>query len=156
MSGHVLDRLALAAAGALDAAEAALVEAHVRECAACAAEAEAWRGLAEWLRRLPEPRPSPALAARTRAIVEARLAERAERAWNRAALAFVIAFAWTLAVGAWLLLDLVRGELALRLGASLGPTAAWYAAYTLSGWVAAAAAAVLLGRRASEEKRRFA
>jgi anti-sigma factor RsiW len=156
MSAHVLDKLPLAAAALLDPTEAAAVEAHVRECPACAAEAASWRGLAGDLRRLSSPSPSPALVARTRAAVESRLAERAEHAWNRAALAFVVGFAWTLAVGAWLLLDLVRGELTLRLGASLGPTAAWYAAYTFSGWVAAAAAAVLLGRRASEEKRRFA
>jgi anti-sigma factor RsiW len=156
MSGHVAGRLPLAAAGVLDAAEAALVAAHVRACPACAAEAAAWGHVADGLRALPAPRPPAVLLARTRAAVETRLAERADRAWNRAALAFVVAFAWTLAVGAWLLLDLVRGELALRLGASVGPTAAWYAAYTLTGWLAAGAAAVLLGRRASEERGRFA
>ena len=153
MSGHVLERLPLAAAGVLEPDEAALVEAHVRECAACAAEAAAWRAVAEDLRRLPAPRPPAAVSARTRAAVEGQLAARAERAWNRAALGFAVAFAWTLAVGAWLLLDLFRGQLALRLDAPVAPTAAWYAAYTLTGWLAAGAAAVLLGRRASEEGR---
>lgn len=155
MSGHVNDRLALAAAGALDrGAEAARVEAHLSECPECAAERAAWEALADGLRRLPAPAPSPALVARTRSFVEAALAARAERAWNRAALGFAVAFAWTVAVGAWLLLDLLRGQLALRLGtASLGPTAAWYLAYVVTGWLAAGASAVLLGRRASSEGR---
>jgi anti-sigma factor RsiW len=153
VSGHVHDRLPLAAAGALDATEAARVEEHVGSCAACAARSAAWRALADALRGLPAPRPSANLAARTRAAVEAGLAERAERAWNRAAIAFAVAFAWTLAVGAWLLLDLVRGQLAVRLGTSIAPTAGWYAAYVLAGWTAAGAAAVLLGRRTASEGR---
>jgi len=111
MNGHVTDLLALAAAGALDQAEAARIEAHLRECAACAAEAGEWRHLTEGLRRLPAPKPSRALVARTVEAVESRLAERAERAWNRAALGFVVAFAWTLAVVAWVVLDLLAGGL---------------------------------------------
>jgi anti-sigma factor RsiW len=153
MSAHVEDRLALAAAGLLDPAEAAAVEAHVRGCAACAAEAASWRGLAGDLRRLASPHASEALVAHTRAAVESRLAARAERAWNRAALGFAVSFAWTMAVGAWFALDLVRGELALRLGTALAPTAALYGTYMLTGWLAAGAAAVLLGRRAPAEGR---
>jgi predicted anti-sigma-YlaC factor YlaD len=153
MSGHVTDRLPLAAAGALDPAVAARVEAHLRDCAACATEAGEWRRLAEGLGRMQVPRPSRALVARTVAAVEERLAERAERRWNRAALGFLVGFAWTLAVVAWLLVDLVRGELALRLGSSMAPTAAWYAAYVIAGWLTAGAAAVLLGRSAREEGR---
>ena len=153
MSAHVTELLALSAARALDPAEAARVEAHVRECAACAAEAVEWRRLVEGLGRLPAPRPSRALVARSVEAVEGRLAERAERRWNRAALGFLVGFAWTLAVVAWLLVDLVRGELALRLGSSMAPTAAWYAAYVIAGWLTAGAAAVLLGRSAREEGR---
>jgi predicted anti-sigma-YlaC factor YlaD len=153
MSGHVKDLLPLAAAGALDLAEKARVEAHVRECEACAAEAEAWRRLAEELGRLPVPRPSRTLLARTVEAVEEQLAERAEHAWNRAALGFLVAFAWTLAVAAWLVLDLVTGALALRLDRPVGPTAAWYAAYVVAGWLTAGAAAALLGRRRQEEGR---
>ena len=54
------------AAGALDASESERVAVHLRECPACAARAEEWRRLAEGLRRLPQPRPAPALVARTR------------------------------------------------------------------------------------------
>jgi len=153
MSGHVTELLALAAAGALEPGEAARVEAHLRECASCAAGAGEWGRLAEGLSRMPAPRPSRALVARTREAVEERLAERAERAWNRAALGFLVAFAWTVAVLSWLVLDLVNGVLALRIERSVGSVAAWYAAYVVAGWMTAGAAAVLLGRRAREEGR---
>jgi len=153
MSAHVKDLLALAAARALDPSETARVEEHLRECASCGAEAGEWRRLVEGLGQLPTPRPSRALLARTVEAVEARLAERSGRAWNRAALGFLVAFAWTLAVVSWLLLDLVTGALALRLDRPVGPTAAWYAAYVIAGWLTAGAAATLLGRRAPEEGR---
>jgi anti-sigma factor RsiW len=153
VSDHVRDLLALAAAGALDPEEARRVAAHVEGCAECAAEAERWRHLARELGRLPAPKASPLLVARTVQAVEERLAERAERAWNRAALGFLVAFAWTLAVVAFLAFDLVAGGFAAWLGGPIGPTAAWYAAYLVAGWLSAGAAAVLLGRRTQEEGR---
>ena len=153
MSGHVRELLPLAAAGACEPAQAARVAAHLRECAGCAAEAAAWGRVTEGLRRLPAPVPSRALVDLTVEAVERRLAERSERAWNRAALGFLVAFSWTLAMVAWLLMDLVAGELSLRLARPLGPTAAWYAAYLLAGWLSAGAAAVLVGRRVREEGR---
>jgi anti-sigma factor RsiW len=153
MSAHATELLPLEAAGALDATESARVAAHVAACEACAREAAAWRRVGEGLRQLPASRPSRALLARTREAVEVRLAERAERAWNRAAFAFLIAFAWTLAVLSWVVIDLLAGGLALRLDRPLGPTAAWYAAYVAAGWVAAGAAAALVGRRARGEGR---
>ncbi len=142
MSAHLGERLGLAAAGLLAPAEAAAVEAHLRDCAACAAEAASWRGPVEELRARPLAAVPPALAARV-----------AEQAWNRAALGFLMAFAWTMTVAAWFALDLVRGELALRLGTTLAPTAAWYGAYVLAGWLSALAATVLLGRRGLAEGR---
>ncbi len=153
MSAHVTRLLPLASAGALDADEAARVEEHLRECAACAAEAAEWRRLVDGLAGLPAPRPPRALVARTVEAIEERLAERAERAWNRAALGFAVAFAWTMAVVSWLLLDLLTGTLAVRLDRPVGPTAAWYAAYVVAGWLTAGAAAVLLSRRRQEEGR---
>jgi len=153
MSAHVTELLALAAAGALDPSEAARVEEHLRECAACTAETAEWHRLVEGMGQMPSPRPSRALVSRTVEAIEERLAERSERAWNRAALGFAVAFAWTMAVVSWLLLDLLTGELALRLDRPVGPTAAWYAAYVIAGWLTAGAAAVLLGRRTPEEGR---
>lgn len=153
MSGHVTDLLALAAAGALDPEEQERVDAHLRDCPECAGTAEQWRTLGDGLRELPEPQPSPGLLARMRAAIERRQAEREERTWNRAALGFVIVFGWTLTGVAWLLLELLVGELALRFDRPLGPTIAWFAAYLVAGWLAAAAATVLLGRRTHEEGR---
>jgi anti-sigma factor RsiW len=153
MSAHVTELLPLVAAGALDAREQARVAAHLDECEACAGEALAWRRVATGLRELTAPRPSRALVARTVEAVEIRLAERAERAWNRAALGFLVAFAWTLALLSWLVIDLVAGGLALRLDRPVGPTAAWYAAYVVAGWLAAGVTAALVGRRAQEQGR---
>ena len=153
MSGHVTDLLALAAAGALDPGEQARVEAHLRECPECTARAGPWRRLGDGLRDLPTPAPLPGLLARTRAAIERRQAEREEQTWNRAALGFLIVFGWTLTGVAWLLLELIVGELVLRFDRPLGPTVAWFAAYLVAGWLAAAAATVLLGRRTHEEGR---
>ena len=153
MSGHVPDLLPLAAAGTLDPAEAARggdAPPRVRGLR------QGGRGVARRRRRagrLPAPKPSRALVARTVETVEQRLAERAEQAWNRAALGFLVAFAWTLAVLSWVVVDLVNGVLALRLERSVESSAAWYAAYLVAGWLSAGAAAVLLGRRAREEGR---
>jgi len=153
MSAHVAELLALAAAGALDPVEAARVDQHLRECASCAAEAAEWERLVGRLGRMPAPRPPGDLVARTVEAVERRLAERSDRVWNRVALGFSVAFAWTVAVVAWMVLHLVTGELALRLGRPVGPVAAWYAAYVIVGWLTAGAAAALLGRRRQEERR---
>jgi anti-sigma factor RsiW len=153
MSGHVRELLALAAGGGLDPADEARVAEHLAACADCAAEAAQWRHLAQELGRLPAPKASPGLVARTVHAVEERLAEREEGAWNRAALGFLVAFAWTLAVVVWMVIDLVAGELTAWLSRPVGSTVAWYAAYLVAGWVSAGAAAVLLGRHAREEGR---
>ena len=115
MRGHVEELLALESAGALTSEEKARVSAHLRECDACAARAEAWRSLGDGLRNLPEAKPTATLVSRTRERVERSLAEREDRAWNRAALGFLIVFGWTLTGVAWFLIELVVGELAVRL-----------------------------------------
>lgn len=153
MSAHVTELLALASAKSLDPSESEQVATHLAGCEACAARAREWGHVAEAMRNLPQPRVDPGLIARTRAAVETLLAERAESAFTRAALAFVIGFAWTLAICGWFVFDLVAGELALRLAQPIGSPAAWYGGYLLAGWVAAGAAAVLLGRRVQEEGR---
>ncbi len=153
MSEHVRDRLPLEAAGGLDAAESASVAAHLRDCPACAALAAEWRSLAESLRGLPQARPSSTLLARTLRHVEWQLAGRRERAWNRVALGFLVAFGWTLTGVTWFVLDLLRGGLGRLLGWPLGSALGWFAAYLAAGWLMGGTAAVLLGRRAHEEGR---
>lgn len=153
MSAHVTELLALAAAKALEPAESERVAGHLASCAECAARAKEWGAVASALRNLPPPRVDPGLVARTRAAVETLVAERAESAFTRAALGFVIGFAWTLALCGWFVFDLVAGQLALRLAQPIGYPAAWYGGYLLAGWMAAGAAAVLLGRQAQDERR---
>ncbi len=153
MTDHRDDLLALQAARALDTDEEARLVAHLGDCATCRAGAEGWRSLVAQTGLLPEATPSPGLLARTRAAVERWQAERQERAWNQAALAFLIVFGWTLTGVAWLLLEMLAGELAVRLDRPLGSAATWFVLYLVAGWVMAAAAAVLLGRRAPEEGR---
>ena len=99
MSEHdkIRERLALAAAGALDDdAERERLRGHLSECVECAQELEGWNALAGGLRRLPTPRPSAALVERTRARMVARLAAESERRWNVSMLVFAVLFAWTL------------------------------------------------------------
>lgn len=153
MSDHLTEWLTLAAAGALDPEEQEQVDAHLGECADCARRAEQWRRLAGGLRDLPDFGPSAGLVARTRTAVERWQAEQEERTWNRVALGFLIVFGWTLTGVAWLLLELLVGDLAVRFDRPLGPTIAWFAGYLVAGWAAAATATVLLGRRTQEEGR---
>lgn len=151
MSEHVYDLLPLLAAEALAPGEAEEVERHLAECPACAREAEGWRLLGRELERLPAPAPTRLLVERTIGAVEARLAERRERAWARTAVAFLVAFAWSLTVLSWGALELVVGQVALRLDRPVGAVAGWYAIYVAAGWLSAAAAAVLLGRHVREQ-----
>ncbi len=153
MSEHVRDRLPLAAAGALDPDETARVATHLAECAACAALAAEWRALAAGLRGLPQPKPAATLLGRSRRTIEWQLAGRRERAWNRVALGFLVAFGWTLIGVTWFVLDLLRGGLSRLFGWPLGSAVGWFAAYLAAGWAMGGAAAVLLGRRAREEGR---
>ena len=153
VSRHVEDRLALRAARLLDREEETRVEAHLRECRTCAAADGGWQAVADGLRELDDPRPGPGLLARTREAVERRLAERAEQAWNRAALGFLIVFGWTLAGVVWVVLELVLGQVAAHLDRPLGSTGWWFAGYVVVGWLTAATAAVLLGRHGREEGR---
>jgi anti-sigma factor RsiW len=153
VSAHVRDRLPLLAAGALDPGEEAAVRAHLAQCVACADAEARWRALADGLRELGGPAPDTGLLARTREAAARRIAERAEEAWNRRALGFLIVFAWVLTGGTWLVIELVVGTLALHLGRSPGSTALWFGAYVAAGFVTATAAAVLLGRQAREEGR---
>jgi anti-sigma factor RsiW len=153
MSRHVAELLPLEATGGLDAAERGEVVAHLAECAVCATEAEAWRRLVQRLERLSSARPSPALAARTRAAADLRLADRAEQTWNRAALGFLIAFAWILVGLSWMVMDLLGGGLARQHGRPMVPTFAWYAIYEAAGFVATGVAAVFAGWRVQEQGR---
>ncbi len=170
MSEHdkIRELLALAAAGALTAAEEKQVAEHVRSCVSCSNEFDAWRPIAAELRRLPAPQPSSWLAQATLARAEAKLTEQAEHDWNRRVMIFVLSFAWLLTIATWLAFHFVSG----RFGSLLGPqfshthfshtlfsqtlfSQTWisFAAFTALEWLAGGVAAVILAIRQRGERR---
>ena len=156
MSEHdkIRERLALAAAGALDDdAERERLRGHLSECVECAQELEGWNALAGGLRRLPTPRPSAALVERTRARMVARLAAESERRWNVSMLVFAVLFAWTLTLAGWPIARLLTSGAAAWLDMSFRQAWLGYAAYTAVGWATAGVAAVILGLRHRTSRR---
>lgn len=155
MSEHdkVRELLALAAAGALTAAEEKRVAEHLRSCISCSHELEAWRPIAAELRRLPTPQPSPWLLQATLARAEAKLAAQAEHASNRHVIIFVVALAWLMTIASWPVFDFVSPYLGSLLGPLFGHTWISFAAYTALGWLAGAVAAVMLALRQRGERR---
>jgi anti-sigma factor RsiW len=92
--------LPLHAAGALDAAEAARVEAHLASCAICRAEAAA-DAEALALAKLPPPSEAERRALADvprRALAELHRSDRRRSGWKRAAVAIAVAAAVLLAV----------------------------------------------------------
>ncbi len=143
MNGHddVRALLPLAAAGALDPSEQRMIDEHVRECAECAAELEAWRGLAEELGVLPSPMAPDWLLERTRNRVAAEWAEHEQQraeAWTLAALGV---FSLVLSIGTWLGIRQLAGT----------HSGVWFAAWTAIAWMSAGAAAVILGLKHRRE-----
>ncbi|HUJ30445.1 MAG TPA: zf-HC2 domain-containing protein [Candidatus Acidoferrum sp.] len=155
MSEHdeIRELLALAAAGGLSADEEERVARHLRSCTACSKEMDSWQSIASQLRRLPTPQPSANLVQRTRAAVEARLAEEAESRWQRGVMAFVVTFAWLLTIVSWPLVRLVSGGLLGMLDPRLNQTWISFAGVTTLVWLAGGTAAVLLSMRQRRERR---
>ena len=160
MSEHdkVRELLALAAAGALAAAEERQVAEHVRSCVSCSNELDAWQPVASELRRLPTPQPSSWLVQATLARAAAKLTEQAEHDWNRRVMIFVVAFAWLLTIASWPAFHFVSGRCGSLLGPQFGHTLfsqAWisFAAFTALGWLAGGVAAVMLAIQQRSERR---
>lgn len=155
MSEHdkVRELLALAAAGALTAAEEKQVADHVRSCVSCSNELDAWRPIAIELRRLPMPQPSSWLLQATLARAKAKLADEAEHDWNRHVIFFVVVLAWLLTIASWRVFDFVSPHFGTLLGPQFGHTWISFAAFTALGWLAGGVAAVMLAVRQSGERR---
>jgi hypothetical protein len=155
MSEHdnVRELLALAAAGALTAAEEKQVAEHVRSCVSCSKELDAWRTIATELRRLPTPQPSSWLLQATLARAEAKLADEAEHVWNRQVIIFVVTLAWLLTIASWPVFDFVSPYFGSLLGPQFVHTWIGFAAFTALGWLAGAVAAVMLAVRHRGERR---
>jgi len=155
MSDHEEIRrlLALAAAGALDAAEEQRVLDHSRSCDECAKELESWQLVAAGLRRLPTPQPSAALIQRTRALAEARLEEEAEARWQRSVMVFVVTFAWVLTIVSWPLVRLVSGGLLDLLDPHLNQSWISFVCLATLVWLTGGTATVLLALNQRRERR---
>ncbi len=155
MSEHdkVRELLALAAAGALTAAEEKQVAEHVRACVSCSNELDAWRPIATELRRLPTPQPSSWLFQATLARAEAKLADEAEHVWNRHVMIFIVTLAWLLTIASWPVFDLVSPYFGSLLGLQFARTWIGFAAFTTLGWLAGGVAAVMLASRQRGERR---
>jgi len=99
MTDHesVRELLALSAAGLLDPGEERLVRDHARQCAACAAELDAYATLSAGLSALPSPQPPADLVRRT-AVLLAAESDRRQGAFLAAASA-VFAFVFVLLIG---------------------------------------------------------
>jgi anti-sigma factor RsiW len=125
--------LAGSAAGTLEAEEERRVREHVQGCAACAAHLGELAELAASFAALPFPAPPPDLAERTRWLLEAEQARRADR--RQAAVLAALA-----GVSGWVLT--LSGLYLWRLFSS-GVEWVWLAWYALPPMVAVPAAAAI-------------
>lgn len=156
MSEHdeVRELLALAASGALERNEEERVARHIRSCALCTDELEEWRLIATGLRRLPTPQPPRELVERARARAEVRLAEEADRRWNRGMLIFVTVFAWVITLVSWPLFRLASGWFLSLVDLGPGLNKSWivFAVFTTLAWLGGGGAAILLSLHQRRER----
>jgi putative zinc finger protein len=145
--------LALAAARALEGAEQAKVEAHVRECADCAVELSSMQGIAAALGSLPAPQPSFALAARTRLRVAAEVAANAKRRQYHLLVTLLICFGWTITLITLLAGRYFADDLVYLFHLSFAQFAMGFTGYTLFASLASAAFAGLIGPRLQAVRR---
>ena len=154
MSEHdeIRELLALAASGALESEEEERVARHIRSCALCSEQLEDWRLIATGLRRLPTPQPPRGLVERARARAEVRLAEEADRRWNRGVLIFVTVFAWVITLLSWPLFRLVSGGFLSLVDPGLNKAWIAFAVFTTLAWVGGGGAAILLSLHQRRER----
>jgi anti-sigma factor RsiW len=145
--------LTLAAARSLDGAEQARVEAHIRECADCAAELASMQRIAAVLRSLPAPQPSLGLAARTRLRVAAEMAARTKRRQYHLLITLLICFGWIITLLTLLAGRYFADDLAYFFNLSFAQFAIGFIGYTLLASVASAAFAGLIGPRLQAARR---
>ncbi|MGB0036117.1 MAG: zf-HC2 domain-containing protein [Candidatus Acidiferrales bacterium] len=155
MDSHdkIRELLALAAAGALDANEDAIVTRHIATCPSCSAELDEWRLLARGLRRLPTPQPRAAVVERARARAEICFAEETEQRWHRRIMVFLVLFAWVLTLATWPLVRMFSGGLLVWFDPRFNQTWLAFAGFTGFVWGTGGLAAIMLGRNRQRERR---
>jgi anti-sigma factor RsiW len=150
---EISEQLVLFVAGALDQKTESRILEHTAKCPSCAAELGRWQLISGGLRRLPTPQPSPSLVARTRAMVAAQIAERAEQRQNRTALIFLALFSWVVTIAGWPVFRLVTGGLLSLLDIQFHQMWLLFAISSALAWLACGSAAVLLRARRQQERR---
>jgi anti-sigma factor RsiW len=148
----VRDRLTLAVAGALDAAGQRQVEEHLRECADCRAEFEAWGRLGGALEALPTPQAPPGLLERTRRQLENRAAAHAARRHSWKLLVGVGLLAWVSMILTWPLLSLFGDSLSGLLDVSAARLNQVWIGYIVVSWTLSIVVAGLLGHNRRQER----
>jgi len=146
-------QFALLIAGALDADAEARIARHTATCSDCAAELDRWQLISGGLRRLPTPQPSRALFERTRAMVSAQMAERAEQRQNRIVLLLLVFFSWAVTIVSWPVFRFATGGLLSLLDIRFHETWLIFAIFSALTWLAGGSAAVLLAARRQQERR---
>lgn len=135
--------LPMAAAGLLDLEEERLVIEHVRECATCTSELDAWVELGTGMRALPAPGPPPELLARTHAAVMTEIEiHRRKRAQSMVLIAAAL-FSWTLTLLSVEFFRWVAG----------GSAVMWWIVSTLVSWAGGGVAAVVMAQRRAAQRR---
>jgi anti-sigma factor RsiW len=150
---RVRGQFALLVAGALDADAEARIARHTASCPNCTAELERWQLISGGLRRLPTPRPSPALFERARAMAGAQLAAQAEQRQNRMLLVPLIVFSWAVTVAGWPIFRFATGGLLSLLDVRFRQVWLLFAMFSALTWLAGGSAAVLLSLRRQHERR---
>lgn len=150
MDVHALirDRLTLAAAGALDATDQRQVEEHLRQCAACRAEFEAWGRLGGALEALPTPQAPPGLLERTIRQLEMRAQVRPERRYSRSLLAWITMLGWAATLLTWPIFQWLGGRLDVP---PQSVTEVWIG-YIVVSWMMSVVVAGLLAQRRRGER----
>lgn len=151
----IRDLLTLAAAGALDAVEQRRVEQHLRDCAECRAEFQAWGRLAGALEALPTPQAPPGLVERTRLQIVTRAALAREQRQQRWLFFWLTLLGWATTILSWPLFAFVGSRTGRFVDLSwthVSALEAWIGYMFVVGTIGALAVG-LLGRRRMQEGR---
>jgi len=143
----------LLAAGTLDPNTEARIAVHTATCSSCAAELGRWLLISGGLRRLPTPQPSPELYERTRAMVAAHLAARAEQRQNRLTLILLVFFSWAVMLLGWPVFRVVSSGLISVFDIRFRQLWLLFATFSALTWLAGGSAAALLSVRHRQQRR---
>ena len=138
--------LALAAAGALDAADSTRVERHASACEECRRELKIWGLYAQGLQHLPQPSLPADLRLSTQRLI---LAGAASPRRDHLTLGALALFGWASSLSMWVLARVFTGGAVNVFGVNLVNGFTWLVTSSILAWVTAATAAAMLQTRRS-------